>query len=194
MTKKPRLTLNQFVFLIALAALVGAGYDAWASRGQSPLGHHPEIPAIFAVCCLVTELRPLRWLRLEEGGQVTASWTFMMGLILIGTPAAAVGAASSIVLISDLASRKSPAKVIFNTAQIIVCMTLGSAAFTVGGQGGALLARGGPSVLWFVDFIMACAIIFGLNNALTGSVIALDQGLPVTPMLRSIGVANLETD
>ena len=40
----------------------------------------------------------------------------------------------------------------------------------------------------------ACAIIFGLNNALTGSVIALDQGLPVMPMLRSIGVANLETD
>jgi diguanylate cyclase (GGDEF)-like protein len=98
------------------------------------------------------------------------------------------------VLLSDLASRKSPAKVIFNTAQIIVCMTLGSAAFTVGGQGQALLARGGPSVLWFVDFIMACAIIFCLNNALTGSVIALDQGLPVMPMLRSIGVANLETD
>jgi diguanylate cyclase (GGDEF)-like protein len=118
----------------------------------------------------------------------------MMALILIGTPAAAVGAASSIVLISDLTSRKSPAKVIFNTAQIIVCMTLGSAAFTVGGQGHALLARGGPSVLWFVDFLMACAIIFGLNNALTGSVIALDQGLPVMPMLRSIGVANLETD
>ena len=44
-------------------------------------------------------------------------------------------------------------------------------------------------MLWFVDFTVACANIFGLNNALTGSVIALDQGLPVTPMLRSIGVA-----
>ena len=48
--------------------------------------------------------------------------------------------------------------------------------------------------LWFIDFLIACAIIFGLNNALTGSVIALDQGLPVVPMLRNIGVANLETD
>lgn len=194
MTTKPRSSRNRFLFLIALAALTCLGYDTWASQGRALLGPHPVALGLFAGCCLVTELRPLRWLRLEEGGQVTASWTFMMALILIGTPAAAVGAAGSIVLISDLASRKSPAKVIFNTAQIIVCMTLGSAAFTVGGQGGALLARGGPSVLWFVDFIMACGIIFGLNNALTGSVIALDQGLRVMPMLRSIGVANLETD
>ena len=194
MTTKPRSSRNRFLFLIALAALTCLGYDIWASQGRALLGPHPVALGLFAGCCLVTELRPLRWLRLEEGGQVTASWTFMMALILIGTPAAAVGAASSIVLISDLTSRKSPAKVIFNTAQIIVCMTLGSAAFTVGGQGHALLARGGPSVLWFVDFLMACAIIFGLNNALTGSVIALDQGLPVMPMLRSIGVANLETD
>jgi diguanylate cyclase (GGDEF)-like protein len=194
MTTKPRSSRNRFLILIALAALTCLGYDIWASQGRAWLGPHPVALGLFACCCMVTELRPLRWLRLEEGGQVTASWTFMMALILIGTPAAAVGAASSIVLLSDLASRKSPAKVIFNTAQIIVCMTLGSAAFTVGGQGQALLARGGPSVLWFVDFIMACAIIFGLNNALTGSVIALDQGLPVMPMLRSIGVANLETD
>jgi diguanylate cyclase (GGDEF)-like protein len=194
MTTKPRSSRNRFLILIALAALTCLGYDIWASQGRALLGPHPVALGLFAGCCLVTELRPLRWLRLEEGGQVTASWTFMMALILIGTPAAAVGAASSIVLLSDLASRKSPAKVIFNTAQIIVCMTLGSAAFTVGGQGQALLARGGPSVLWFVDFIMACAIIFCLNNALTGSVIALDQGLPVMPMLRSIGVANLETD
>ena len=194
MTTKPRSSRNRFLFLIALAALTCLGYDIWASQGRALLGPHPVAVGLFAGCCLVTELRPLRWLRLEEGGQVTASWTFMMALILISTPAAAVGAASSIVLISDLTSRKSPAKVIFNTAQIIVCMTLGSAAFTVGGQGHALLARGGPSVLWFIDFLIACAIIFGLNNALTGSVIALDQGLPVVPMLRNIGVANLETD
>jgi diguanylate cyclase (GGDEF)-like protein len=194
MTTKPRSSRNRFLFLIALAALTCLGYDAWASQGRALLGPHPVALGLFAGCCLVTELRPLRWLRLEEGGQVTASWTFMMALILIGTPAAAVGAASGIVLISDLVSRKGPAKVIFNTSQIIVCMTLGSAAFTVGGQGEALLARGGPSMLWFVDFAAACAIIFGLNNALTGSVMALDQGLPVVPMLRSIGVANLETD
>ncbi|MGD0808833.1 MAG: bifunctional diguanylate cyclase/phosphodiesterase [Acidimicrobiales bacterium] len=194
MTTKPRSSRNQFLFLLASAALACLGYDIWASQGRALLGPHPVALGMFAVCCLVTELRPLRWLRLEEGGQITASWTFMMALILIGTPAAAVGAASTIVLLSDLVSRKSPAKVVFNTAQIIVCMTLGASAFTVGAQGHALLARGAPSVLWFIDFVMACAIIFGLNNALTGSVIALDQGLPVAPMLRTIGVANLETD
>jgi diguanylate cyclase len=194
MTTKPRSSRNRFLFVVAFAALVCLGYDAWASQGRSLLGPHPVALALFAGCCLVTELRPLRWLRLEEGGQVTASWTFMMALILIGTPAAAIGAASAVVVISDLTSRKSPAKVIFNTAQIIVCMTLGSAALSVGGQGQALLSRGGPSALWFVDFVLACGIIFTLNNALTGAIIALDQGLPIVSMLRTVGVANLETD
>src|ERR1700683_258365 len=126
MMKKPRLTLNQFVFLIGLAALVGAGYDAWASRGQSLLGHHPEVPAIFAACCFVTELRPLRWLRLEEGGQVTASWTFMMALLLIGTPVAAVTIAGGLVILSDIIGRKPLIKALFNFAQIVLALSLGA--------------------------------------------------------------------
>jgi diguanylate cyclase len=194
MTTKPRSSRNRFISLVALAGLACLGFDAWASQGRALLGPRPLAVGLFAMCCLVTELRPLRWLRLEEGSQVTASWTFMMALILTGAPISAVGIAGGVVLISDVASRKSAARVIFNTTQIIVCMSLGCAAFDVGGQGQALLTRGAPSLLWFVDFVVACTIIFALNNALTGSVIALNQGLPVRAMLRNIGFANLETD
>jgi diguanylate cyclase (GGDEF)-like protein len=194
MTTKPRSSRNRFISLVALAGLACLGFDAWASQGRALLGPRPLAVGLFAMCCLVTELRPLRWLRLEEGSQVTASWTFMMALILTGAPISAVGIAGGVVLISDVASRKSAARVIFNTTQIIVCMSLGCAAFDVGGQGQALLTRGAPSLLWFVDFVVACTIIFALNNALTGSVIALNQGLPVKAMLRNIGFANLETD
>ncbi len=63
----------------------------------------------------------LRWLRLEERGPGHSQLDLYDGVpIPIGTPAAAVGAASGIVLISDLVSRKGPAKVIFNTSQIVV--------------------------------------------------------------------------
>ncbi|MGA3220631.1 MAG: hypothetical protein ABSE77_16370 [Acidimicrobiales bacterium] len=58
MTKRQVVSVNLFVSLVVLTALCGAAYDAWASRGQGPLGPRPQILAIFGACCLFTELRP----------------------------------------------------------------------------------------------------------------------------------------
>jgi hypothetical protein len=62
MTRKQVVSVNIFVCLVVVTALCGAEYDSWASRGQSLLGSHPGILAVFAACCLFTEVRPLRWL------------------------------------------------------------------------------------------------------------------------------------
>ena len=150
--------------------------------------------AVFAVCCSVTEVRPLRWLRLDEGGQVTASWMFMMALLLIAPPITAIGTVTAIVVAGEVASRKSLTKVLFNSAQITLCLSLAAAALRSAGQGEALLVHTGPPLLWFPVFVLACAIVFALNNALTGTVMALHQGLPVPQMLRTVFGANLSTD
>ena len=63
MTKKPRLSVNSFVFFVVFGAIAATGYDTWASEGQKLFGPRPDVLVIFAACCLVTELRPLRWLR-----------------------------------------------------------------------------------------------------------------------------------
>ncbi|HTV10404.1 MAG TPA: bifunctional diguanylate cyclase/phosphodiesterase [Acidimicrobiales bacterium] len=194
MTSKLRPSRDLFIALVVFGATGGLGIDALASQGQRLFGQQPLALAIFALCCLVSELRPLRWLRLDEGGQVTASWTFMMALLLIGPPLAAVSVAAGIVLLSDAVSRKSPVKIAFNTAQIVICLSLGETVLYASGQGQALLGHGAPSWVWLLAFVAACAVIFTTNNALTGTVLALHQGLPVGPMLRAVGTANLSTD
>ena len=68
MAKKPPLSLKLFVLVTALAGAGSLGFDAWASRASSLLGPRPEIVGALAVGCLLAELRPLRWIRLEEGG------------------------------------------------------------------------------------------------------------------------------
>ena len=99
---------------------------------------------MFATCCLVTELRPLRWLRRDEGGQVTASWTFMVAMLLVAPPVATIAIAAGIVLVGDLVSRKPPLKVVFNAAQMCLCLTLGAAVLVATGQDEVLRLGAAP--------------------------------------------------
>jgi hypothetical protein len=146
---KPQQSLKSFVLLTAVFAVACAAFDVRVSLGQPVFGPRPQILAMFAVCCLVTELRPLRWLRRDEGGQVTASWTFMMATLLVAPPIAAVVISATVFLIGDLVSRKPVIKLAFNLAQIVVALSLGAAVLVLAGQDQALLPHGSPPVLWF---------------------------------------------
>jgi diguanylate cyclase (GGDEF)-like protein len=194
MTKKLRPSVNLFVVLVVGGALAGVTYDTWASEGQGIFGPRPAVLAMFATCCLVTELRPLRWLRREEGGQVTASWTFMVALLLVAPPVATTVVAAAVVLIGDVVSRKPPVKVLFNSAQMVICLSLGAAVLGATGQDQVLRLDAAPSLLWFPAFLAAGATVFAVNTTLTCTVIALHQELPVTEILRSVGAVNVSTD
>jgi diguanylate cyclase (GGDEF)-like protein len=194
MTKKQVVSVNIFVCLVVVAALCGVAYDSWASRGQSPIGAHPGILAIFAACCLFTEVRPLRWLGLEENGQVTASWTFMMALLLIAPPITAVTITASVVLVGEVVSRKPFIKILFNLGEIVLSLSLAAAVLDLSGQSQALRVYVAPSFVWFPAFLVAGVIVFVISNALTCTVIALHQALPVNQMLREFGAVNLSTD
>jgi diguanylate cyclase (GGDEF)-like protein len=194
MTKKQVVSVNIFVCLVVVTALCGAGYDSFASRGQSLVGSHPEILAIFAACCLFTEVRPLRWLGLEENGQVTASWTFMMALLLVAPPMTAVGIAGTVLLVGEVVSRKPFIKVLFNLGENVLSLSLAAAVLDVSGQSQALRLYAAPSFVWFPAFLVAGVIVLVVSNALTCTVIALHQALPVSQTLREFGAVGLSTD
>ena len=194
MTKRQVVSVNIFVFLVVLTALCGVEYDSWASRGQSLLGPHPEILGIFAACCLFTEVRPLHWLGLEENGQVTASWTFMMALLLISPPVTAIAIAAAVMLVGEVVSRKSLVKVIFNVAESVLSLSLAAAVLDLAGQGQALRLHAAPSFVWFAAFLVAGVMVFVVSNTLTCTVIALHQALPVKQVVREFGAVNLSTD
>jgi len=194
MTKKQVVSVNIFVCLVVVAAVCGVGYDSFASRGQSLIGSHPAILAIFAACCLFTEVRPLRWLWPEENGQVTASWTFMMALLLIAPPMTAVAIAGAVSLIGDVAFRKPFIRVLFNLGEIVLSLSLAAAVLDLSGQSQALRLDATPSFVWFIAFLVAGTIVFVVSNALTCTVIALHQALPVNQLLREFGPVNISTD
>jgi diguanylate cyclase (GGDEF)-like protein len=194
MTKKQLFSVNFFVLFAVLGALGCIEFDAWASRGQGLLGPQPQVLAIFAACCLFTELRPLRWLGLEENGQVTASWTFMMASLLIAPPLTAVAIAAAVVLVGEVASRKAFVKVLFNLAEIVVSLSLAAAVLDAAGQDQTLRLPAAPPLVWYPAFLLAGAIVFAVSNILTCTVIALHQALPVTEVLREFGAVNLSTD
>jgi diguanylate cyclase (GGDEF)-like protein len=150
--------------------------------------------AIFGACCLFTELRPLRWLGVEDGGQVTASWTFMMALLLVGPPVTAVAMAGAVVLVGEVVSRKPFVKVLFNMAQIVLSLSLAAAVLETSGQDQTLSLKTTPPLVWFPVFLFAGAVVFVVSNTLTCTVIALHQALPVTKILREVGAVNLSTD
>ena len=194
MTKLRKPSLEAFIGLVALAALAAACLDGLEWPGQGLFGPHPGIFALFAGLAMVTELRPLRWLRLQEGGQVTASWTFMMAMLLVGPALTAAIIAALACLVGDMALRKPATKVLFNFAQIVFSLSLGGAVLGMAGQERALLLPASLSPLWLPVFLLTGACLFAVNNALTCTAMALHQGLPVLQTLRSAGVANLSTD
>src|SRR5262249_54961199 len=102
--------------------------------------------------------------------------------------------AAAIFLVGDLVSRKPALKVLFNSAQIVVALSLGAATLHLVGQDQALRLHAAPSIYWFPAYVAACGIVFAVNNILTCTVMALHQGLPVMQIVRSMGALNLSTD
>src|SRR5580693_5380277 len=103
----PRRRVVFYVGAVAGLAAAGLTYDSISSVGHV---YGPDAIAfwLFAACALVTEMLPLRWLAYENSGEVTGSWTFVMAMLLIASPLAAVGATAILFLLADLRSSKSP--------------------------------------------------------------------------------------
>ena len=80
---------------IYLAAVIFSGSAAIAIapaglRFESVTGPHPLAFFVFAVCLIVAELRPLNWLSMQDGGEVTASFTFALALLFIAPSFASI--------------------------------------------------------------------------------------------------------
>jgi len=194
MTSQRGRSLTIYIGGVALVAAVGLGLDVWGSTGSAIFGAHPAAFAIFTLCCLVTELRPLRWLRIEDGGEVTASWTFMLALLLMAPPAAPVAVALAAFVLGDLVTHKSPQKVLFNGSQITIALSLAYAVLWVTHQDSALGRTGSPTLWWFLAFGVAATVAFAVNSLLTCVAIALHQDRSLRRTIREGAMVHLSTD
>src|SRR5438270_7943586 len=102
--------VSRYVAAVCVLAAVGLGYDVAASRHHSLLGPQPAAFWLLALCGLVSELIPLSWLAYDNSGEVTGSWTFVLAMLLVASPAAAVGVTALLFLVADLRARKQAIK------------------------------------------------------------------------------------
>ena len=186
--------MRRLIVVVALASWALLGVDAWHSRGAPPWGPRPATFAVFAGCCLLTEIRPLLWLRHQDYEEVTASWTFMMALLLTGSAMSAAVTAAAAFVLGDLVSRKPADRTLYNASQLIIAISLGSLVIDVSHQTGAISNPHGPGLAWFPVFAIASVVVFATNIGLTSLVIAKHQGQPMLPILRGAVAASLSTD
>jgi len=183
-----------YVRLVCLAGAVTIGATLVRADFRTMPGRHPLIFWVLAGCLTLSELRPIKWLRRSEGGEVTASWTFAFALLLVAPPAGALLCIAAASLVGDLTSKKPFTRAAFNAAQVTISLAAGAAVLIGAGQQHALLNADGPTFIWLPVAVLAAGAAFILNGLFTCTVLALYRDVPVWPMVK-VGVwLNLSTD
>ena len=138
---------------------------------------------IFFLAVILGELFPIRLPRRTETLTITAAGTFTFALLITHGIAAGVLSLVTAGLIDDIRHRKTWWKAVFNTGQYALSV----------GAGGALLAATSdlPRADGLFDLnqlpaiLLAGAAFFAVNSLITGVAIALAEGVPLLPSLRT---------
>ena len=185
--------LNTYVRLVIAAGAVAVAAALLLDGSSDLTGESSDLFWLFLVLFTLAEARPMAWLRRDEGGEVTASWTFAFALLLVAPPSGVLLGVACACLLSDALHRKPVVRGLFNAANQSVSLGVGSLILGVTGQRSALF-EDDPGFRWFVAFLVTGAAVLVLNSALTSAVLALVQNRPTWPMIREGVRLNLATD
>ena len=185
--------LRRYVAAVSLGGLVVLA--ALLARGEPGL---PRVETgafvVLATLFIVGEFLPVRALPRNRGGFATTSTTFGFAILLgWGLPVAvavqAVGSA-----LADMAQRKPWFKVCFNVGQYTLAMA--SAGLVVEALVGSepLITSGRAGWGETAVLIPAAAVWFVVNNALTGTVVALSQSARPPSFIREAFRSQATTD
>ena len=179
--------------LTAVGVLVGASAVARTSSGH-PFGPRPEIYWLFTALLVIGELKPLGWLSGREGGEMTASWTFSLGLLCIAPVGSALVAVAVVGVLVEMLSGKRPVRVAFNMAQVTLSLAAGYAVMANLRGSDLLFNPGGPGLRWLLAVTAAGVVALILNAAFTCVVLALYHEIPIGRVLRDAIDADLALD
>jgi signal transduction histidine kinase len=134
---------------------------------------------LFAALALVGELFPITLPRERDVEEIGTSTTFGFAVLLaFGTSAAAIVFAAA-TIVADVLYGKRPFKVLFNLAQYTISVATAGAVYHAIG--------GGPRITVgsLVAIFLSAAVLFLVNDVLTGVGLALARGEPIVRYLLS---------
>jgi diguanylate cyclase len=150
--------------------------------------------ALFAVLLLAGELESVSWLRLRDGGEVTPGWAFAFALVLLGAPTAALAAMAVASAVPDLRRRKELRRVLFNVAQVVVALGTSAIVLTLTGHHEPLDGDADFTTGWGLAILAAAVAVFVTNVVLTGTAIALHQGIAIRAILGRAFALSMSVD
>ena len=172
----------------ALARLVGSS-DLHHLAGRNTL-----VFWFFFALFVVGELRPLAWLSGRDGGEITASWTFSLGLLCLAPPGPAIALIAVASAALEIRRRKPVRRALFNTMQVSLSLVAAAAVMDRLGGAGALWRPGGPGLAWVGAVLVAGVVALVLNALLTCVVLALSHQLPIADVVRDAVSADWALD
>jgi diguanylate cyclase (GGDEF)-like protein len=156
------------------------------------LGPRPWGFVMLAVLLVLSEARPMAFMRLHQGADITISWTFAFALLLL-SPVGALFAMAGASALGDILRRKPPVRLAFNAAQMVLSLAVATCVLTLP-HGHDLFGPSEPTLPWLVVMLCAAGLAFVANIALTSVVSALHEGIGAIPIVRKGITSNLSTD
>ena len=138
-----------------------------------------------AVLLVLSEIRPTTWTRVGERDGVTRGWAFAYALILLGNPILAITVMVAARCFVDLQREKSAHEIVFDSAQIVASLSLGSLVLAVFGVNGNITQVTTISVVECFGIVLGGLSIFGLNALLTATAIGLEQHAGIVRSVRA---------
>lgn len=177
------------VSLLAAAALV---YDSTISQG--PLfGRHQPIFWLLAGCGLVADLLPRRWLSFDDTGHLKGPWTFMLAMLLIATPLAAVEVAAVLVMVADVRAVKEPVRLVADVTNTVFSLSIGAMVLAVTGQAHDLWSHR-LGLLFLPGAMVVFLAVIAASSAVTWCATAAETATTVRDQARSYGLDHLQID
>ena len=147
---------------------------------------------LFTMFALVCELKPLRWLGPRGRGEVTASWTFILGIYFLVPPAIAGSLTVGLMVAADAFRRGRISRSVFNACQVTLSVLIGSMIVEPFQSIAVPAAR--PSVGWLCGAILVGLIAVTLNSCFTLVAVGLSEGRNPIGLVRSFFGVNLAMD
>ena len=184
---------------VYVAAVIAAGTGVLALtaagvRGVEPLGPRPLVFAVLTALLVVAELFPLAWLSSRDGGELTASWTFSLGLLLVAPAGVALPVIAVVGAALELRNGKPLVRVTFNTAQVVLSLAAAELVLRSAASRRVLWTGEGPGVRWVALVVVAGMVAVIVNAVLACIVLALSHQLPILSVARDAASADWALD
>ncbi|MEM9034963.1 MAG: EAL domain-containing protein [Actinomycetota bacterium] len=184
--------INAYICALTAIAVTGTALAFRNLDTEQPFGADPVLFLVFVGLAVATELRPLPYLFVKDGGsEITASWTFWMVVLVYAPAAPALLVAFVVAAGADLAQRKPLDRALFNGAQLTICVGVAGLVIDLVTSTDDLNER---TLTWALALMASGGLAMLVNSFLLSGAIAFSSRMPLREVAQQTVGFNLRLD